>query len=97
MSAWYATRKYTCRASSTCGQEGTSVGCGCGLQSVDGKHHATGIALEMDALVFLLQVVRPMAVEASVGAQGTELEDGLGALRQPPSGVSDDCAVLPRW
>src|SRR2546423_1917054 len=52
-----------------------------------------GVASFVDALVFLIDVVGPVGVEVAVRGQGTEFEDGLGAV-QAPAGAGDVEAVF---
>src|SRR5258706_8504246 len=46
----------------------------------------------MDALSFLLDVIGPVGVEVTVGGDGAEFEDGLGAV-ESPTGAGDVHAV----
>src|ERR1039457_5677312 len=51
------------------------------------------VAGVVDALLFLLEVPRPVGFEVAVAGDGAELEDGLGAV-EAPSGSCDVHSVL---
>jgi len=57
------------------------------------RDRAGGVAFQVDAAVFLGQVVAPIFVEVAVADNGAELEDGFGAGKAP-AGASDVKAVF---